>query len=88
MHFVRKAEHLAGYRLMIGFEDGTERIIDLGPYLDGEIFEPLKSLEYFRKFRVNPDLDTVVWDNGADFSPDFLYEQSSPVSRAEAVADH
>jgi len=26
------------------------------------------------------DLDTVVWDNGADMSPDFLFEISVPVA--------
>jgi len=87
MHFVKNAQHLAGYRVLLGFEDGAERVVDLEPYLDGEVFEPLRDLEYFRTFRVNPDLDTIVWDNGADFSPDFLYECSRPVSKAEAVAD-
>ena len=36
--------------------------------------ELLKDIEYFRTVRVNPDIDTVVWDNDADLSPDFLYE--------------
>jgi hypothetical protein len=27
----------------------------------------------FRKFRVDPDLHTIVWDNEADFAPEFLH---------------
>jgi hypothetical protein len=33
------------------------------------------------------DLDTVVWENGADFSPDFLFEIGLPVSEATRAAD-
>jgi hypothetical protein len=55
-------------------EDGSLRTVDLEAHLDGEIFAPLRDLKQFRTARLNPDLDTVVWNNGADMSPDFLYE--------------
>ncbi len=74
MHFVRDIEYLAEYKLKLVFEDGVVKIADLEPHLDGEVFEPLKDADYFRKARLNPDIDTVVWPNEADFSPDFLYE--------------
>jgi hypothetical protein len=73
MHFVRNARYLGGYKLLLTFEDGSARLVDLEPHLDGEIFEPLKDLDYFRTVQVNTDIDTIVWDNGADMSPDFLY---------------
>lgn len=87
MHFVKKAAPAGEYRLFITFEDGNERLVDLKPHLSGEVFEPLKDLAYFGRFRVNEDLDTVVWENGADFSPDFLYEIGQPVSEATRAAD-
>jgi hypothetical protein len=74
MHFVKKAEYLDGYQVRLVFEDGSVRDVDLEPHLDGEIFEPLKDIAYLKTLRVEPDLDTIVWDNGADMSPDFLYE--------------
>lgn len=74
MHFVRNAVYSSEFKLVVTFEDERSRLVDLEPYLDGEVFEPLKNIEYFKNFRVNTDLDTVVWENGADFSPDFLYE--------------
>lgn len=76
MHFVRNATYLSDYRLLLDFGDGVRRLVDLQPHLEGEIFEPLKDINYFKTVSVNPDLDTIVWQNNADFSPDFLYEIS------------
>jgi hypothetical protein len=87
MHFVREASYATGHKLFVTFDDGVEKLVDLGPHLDGEIFEPLKDVAYFRRFAVNPDLDTVTWENGADFSPDFLYEIGRPVTDQLAAAD-
>jgi hypothetical protein len=86
MHFVRKVQYLDGYRVRLEFEDGSVRDVDLEPHLDGEIFEPLKNVDYFKTLRVEPDLDTIVWDNGADMSPDFLYEIGVPVAESTSAA--
>ena len=74
MHFVKKAKYLGDYKLRLTFEKGTVKIIDLKRHLKGEIFKPLVDKEYFKKVRVNRDLETIVWSNGADISPDFLYK--------------
>jgi hypothetical protein len=71
---VKHAAYLGDYRLVITFEDGAIKVVDLGAQLEGEIFEPLKVPSYFASFEVSGDTDTVVWPNGADFSPDWLYE--------------
>jgi len=73
MHFVKSASYAGDYRLKVRFDDDRTKLVDLAPYLDGPIFEPLKDVSYFKRFRVNKDIDTVVWPNDADFSPDFLY---------------
>ncbi|MCX6345768.1 MAG: DUF2442 domain-containing protein [Armatimonadetes bacterium] len=86
MHFVRDASYDSDFKVRLSFEDGSVRIADLAPHLDGEIFEPLKDLEYFKTLRVEPDTDTIVWDNGADMSPDFLYEISVPVAESSSAA--
>jgi hypothetical protein len=65
---------------MLWFEDGTSRQVDLKPHLDGEVFAPLKDINNFRTVHVNRDLDTIVWSNGADMSPDFLYEIGVPIA--------
>jgi len=85
MHIVQDVAYVADYELQIHFEDGTVKIVDLAPYLSGEIFEPLRDRNYFKTVRVNADIDTIVWDNGADFSPDFLYEIGQPLPVAQAA---
>jgi len=87
MHFVRRATYAGECRLLVVFENGDERLVDLRPHLDGPISEPLRDPAYFRGFRVNEDIDTVVRENGADFSPDFLYEIGQPVTEATNAAD-
>ncbi len=80
MHYVTDAEYLGGYRLRLKFEDQKTKLVDLERYLEGGVFEPLKDVEYFGLVTLNPDIDTVVWPNNADFSPDFLYEIGQPSS--------
>lgn len=88
MHYVLDASYLGEYKLKVRFENREVRVVDLAAYLDGPIFEPLKDQSYFKQFRVNQDIDTVVWPNDADFSPDFLYEigeaPSEPLHPADA----
>ena len=86
MHFVKDVRYVSAYKLALTFEDGNVRTVDLARYLDGEIFEPLKDINYFKRVRVNPDLDTIVWSNHADFAPEFLYEISVPVKKEVRAA--
>jgi hypothetical protein len=65
-HFVRRANYNSGYKLFLTFKGGADRIAGLTPHLEGEIFEPVRDVEFFRRFIVNPGLDTVVWENNAD----------------------
>lgn len=80
MHFVKNATYVSEYKLLLTFEDGSVRLVDLKLHLDGEIFEPLKDINFFKRVRVDRDLDTIMWENGADMSPDFLYEIGVSVS--------
>jgi hypothetical protein len=66
--------HVRDYVLWLRFSDGTEREVDLGPELDGPVFEPLRDVERFRMVSVNPELRTITWPNGADFAPEFLHD--------------
>ena len=87
MHYVSDASYVSDYKLNIEFDDHEIKLVDLEPHLDGPIFEPLKDLVFFKKFRVNRDIDTVVWPNNADFSPDFLYEIGTEVSEQQPAPD-
>jgi hypothetical protein len=68
-----EAQYVRHYILHLRFADGTEGDVDLSQELEGEVFEPLKDCAFFQAFTVSPELHTVVWPNGADFAPEFLY---------------
>ena len=72
---VTEAKLVKDFTLYLRFNDGTEGNVDLAGELEGSIFEPLKNPEYFSRVQLHPDLHTVVWPNGADFAPEFLYER-------------
>jgi hypothetical protein len=72
--WVTEARHAGGYRIWLRFNDGVAGEVDLESRLFGEVFEPLRDPELFRQVRLEPELDTVVWPNGADFAPEFLHD--------------
>ncbi len=68
---------LEDYHCKIVFTDGTQKVINLKPFLRGPIFEPiLHNNEVFRSVRVVGG--TIGWDNGADIDPDVLYYNLKP----------
>lgn len=69
--WVTKAEYVSDYKINFTFNTGEEVIVNLEQYLDDGIFLKLKKKDYFRNFKLNSW--TVEWENGADFSPEFLY---------------
>jgi len=73
MH-VKEAKYLHDYVISVRFSDGAEGEVDLAGELEGEVFGPLRDLKAFKSFRVDPELQTIVWSNGADLAPEFLYE--------------
>ena len=76
---IRSAVPTEGFRVSITFTDGSNREIDLEPYLHGPVFEALRNdLTAFRSIRVDPRMGTVVWSNGADIDPDVLYRGFKP----------
>jgi len=69
---VKEAKYLRDYVIWIKFNDGIEGEVDLESELTGEIFGPLKDKRLFSSFEVDPVLETIVWENGADLAPEFL----------------
>lgn len=68
------AVHLVGpYVLEVTFDDGARRRVDVEPLLAKPVFAPLRDVTYFAQVAVDPVLGTVVWPNGADLAPEFLY---------------
>ena len=75
LHVV-EAKHLGGYRVEVGFNDGKKGVADITEALKGGIFETLRDETEFAQFVVDPELDTLVWANGADLAPEYIYYQA------------
>jgi len=60
------------YRLWLRFSDGAEGEIDLRDQLTGSIFQQLRDPSTFATVRIDPEIRTIAWPNGADFAPEFL----------------
>ena len=73
---VKDVKPLENYHLLLKFENDEEKIFDMKPYLDIGQFKELKDKKLFSTLKVDKDLDTIVWDNGADLAPEFLYFKS------------
>lgn len=73
---VVEVKPLPHYCLWVRFQDGTSGMVDLAQELWGPMFEPLANPEVFNQARVDPELETVVWPNGADLAPEFLYQMA------------
>jgi hypothetical protein len=83
---VTAVEPLEEYRLRLQFDDGSERVVDLGDVLWGPMAEPLRDPDYFRRVRVDDELRTIVWPNGFDLDPDVLHGDFEPASPPGPVA--
>jgi len=75
--YLIEARYVGGYRIHLVYEDGTRADVDLERELWGEVFEPLRNVEMFKAFRLDMELQTIAWPNGADFAPEFLYERAT-----------
>jgi hypothetical protein len=86
IHRVVSFEKVAPFTLRVEFEDGTSQTIDFRPVLKGELYGPLQEPTLFDQVRIDPEVHTLVWPNGADFDPAILHNwfESSPALKALA----
>lgn len=74
IHRVTWVEVTGPYTLRVTFGDGVQQLIDFRPVLGGELFGPLRDLQLFNQARLDPEVHTLVWPNGADFDPATLHD--------------
>jgi hypothetical protein len=79
MILVRSVKPLDGFKVLLEFSNGEQKTVDLAALLHGPIFVPIRrDPKLFRAVRVDEELGTIVWDNGADIDPDVLYGTYRP----------
>ena len=69
---ITKASYITDFKVSLKFNDGVEMTVDLEKELTGSAFTPLKDKEKFKKFAIV--FNTIEWENGADFAPEYLFE--------------
>jgi len=62
------------YTLEVSFDDGIQLTIDFRPVLKGKLYGPLMDRDVFERVRIDPEVHTLVWPNGADFDPATLHD--------------
>ncbi len=76
---VTQVRPLSARCLDLTFEDGLHAVVNLDSIVKtyNGVFTALLDDHYFRQVRVDPELGTIVWPNGADVCPDVLYSAAS-----------
>src|SRR5213079_38075 len=80
---VKSFEIMGPYTLRVQFDDQTEQVINFEPVLAGELYRPLRDAALFNRVQIDPEVQTLVWPNGADFAPVTLHDWPM---HAEALA--
>jgi len=83
---VRSVKITAPYTLDVAFDDGTSQTINLRPVLAGGLYGPLRDQALFDQVRIDPEVHTLVWPNGADFDPATLHDWPEHVKSLSARA--
>lgn len=71
---VKAFELIGNYSIEITFDDGRIVLVDLEPVLVGELYGPLRDKRLFNEVKIDPEVNTLVWPNGADFDPNTLHD--------------
>ncbi|HYI98419.1 MAG TPA: DUF2442 domain-containing protein [Thermoleophilaceae bacterium] len=64
---------VSDHRLALRFEDGTEGEIDFSGWPLHGLFAALADPAFFLQVRLDQELGTIVWPNGADIAPETLH---------------
>lgn len=83
LHKIKKVEYLKEYQLRLTFNDKKQKVVDLKNLTKGygpdTVFFPFKDLKFFQSVKLDKDLGTIVWPNGADLCPDYLYMEGQEI---------
>ena len=64
------------YKLILIYDSGEKKTFDVTPYINGDWYNELLSIDYFLSVKIICDGIGIEWPNGQDISPHELYENS------------
>ena len=71
-YHVIEVKPLAGHRVSLRFREGTEKEMDLAPFLVGPVFDAIRAdADSFAAMKIEDG--ALTWENGADIDPLVLY---------------
>jgi hypothetical protein len=84
---ISKVKYLHDYTLKVVFNDGKTKIVDLIDLVKkgGYYFGPLQDVDMFKNVSMDDMSYSICWPNGADLSPDTLYEKGVDVKKDTAI---
>lgn len=80
---ITEVKPIEEYKLILTFENGETRIMDMKPFLNKGIYRELKDKNKFKTVRVS--FDSIEWCNKADIDPEFLYEKSKKIENSSVT---
>lgn len=73
MLHITSAHYLSDYKISLSFNNGRQGEADLSSLLNNGVFTSLKDMALFSQVSVDSELETIVWPNGLDLAPEYLY---------------
>ena len=77
------AEVVGKHSLLVSFNNGVTKQVNLRPLLWGPVFEALLDPTYFARMTLDPAFGVPTWPNGADLAPEALLDL--PDERGDAA---
>ena len=88
IYHVVSFEKTAPFTLRVRFDDDTSQVIDFRLVLKGELYGPLQDASLFDQVRIDPEVHTLVWPNGADFDPAILHDWPESGEALKSLAEN
>ena len=73
---ITKVNYLCDYKLSVSFNNGESGVADLSCVIHNGVFKALEPHEKFAQVGIDKELETIVWPNGLDLAPEFVYFQA------------
>ena len=84
MNRPNKIEALSGFRIRVGYADGTEGVIDLSADVGRGVFAPLADEEFFKTVHIGR-FGQIAWSEDIEICPDAAYQEIAGRPATEAA---